>query len=115
MFEQIGAIKKITRVQTHERDTFPALRGHVEAVIPVGVLQTRDIMFTDVKKLDQMLDQNVLQNGTLVNAVVKILRTAALLRRPGPVIALAAERLGIAKITLAFNQNIRVPGLVDIK
>ena len=70
MFEQVGQPLEIAGIHGGKGHRFALFVGHVQAIVPVGILKTGHVMRTDMKKSHQVLYQNVLQQGARINGTI---------------------------------------------
>jgi hypothetical protein len=60
--KHIGDSKQVAGVNRREGHALPSVVRHVQAIVPVGVLQSNIAMLADVEVGAQMLNQDILQN-----------------------------------------------------
>ena len=102
------------RVHEAESHALAPVGRHVEAVVPVGVLEPYYVMLAYVEELDDVLDEDMLEDTAPVYplrivALDKILLVEILIYRFG------ALKLVVPEIFGLFQQEIGVPRLLDVK
>jgi hypothetical protein len=62
----------MVRVHAAERDAFALVRSHIQAVVPIGILELDHIMVSDVIELYQDLYEQMLQYRPFVNLAPRV-------------------------------------------